>query len=98
MQHGSPSSFLYDGLLIWRTTPSPLAPDYSQTLPNLHAFLYDELKIATDGFRSSNKIGEGGFGSVYKVAFLPSHFPLLKTFLTTSLLIYIHTSAYNFIS
>ncbi|XP_021295854.1 putative serine/threonine-protein kinase isoform X1 [Herrania umbratica] len=38
----------------------------SQTLRNLHAFLYDELKIATDGFRSSNKIGEGGFGSVYK--------------------------------
>ncbi|XP_022743438.1 putative serine/threonine-protein kinase [Durio zibethinus] len=33
---------------------------------NFHTFLYDELKIATDEFRSSNKIGEGGFGSVYK--------------------------------
>ncbi|XVF75536.1 hypothetical protein PTKIN_Ptkin13bG0195300 [Pterospermum kingtungense] len=40
--------------------------DYSQTLRTFHAFLYDELKIATDGFRPSNKIGEGGFGSVYK--------------------------------
>ncbi|KDO48413.1 hypothetical protein CISIN_1g039630mg, partial [Citrus sinensis] len=27
---------------------------------------YNELKIATNGFRTSNKIGEGGFGSVYK--------------------------------
>ncbi|KAK8671634.1 hypothetical protein V6N13_038224 [Hibiscus sabdariffa] len=38
----------------------------SQTLWTIHAFSYDELKIATDGFRSSNKIGEGGFGIVYK--------------------------------
>ncbi|TYI07752.1 hypothetical protein ES332_A10G247500v1 [Gossypium tomentosum] len=38
----------------------------SQALWNLQAFSYDELKIATGGFRSSNKIGEGGFGFVYK--------------------------------
>ncbi|XP_019262203.1 PREDICTED: putative serine/threonine-protein kinase isoform X2 [Nicotiana attenuata] len=29
-------------------------------------YSYDELKAATHGFRASNKIGEGGFGSVYK--------------------------------
>lgn len=45
-------------------------PTDSQALWNLQAFSYDELKIATDGFRSSNKIGEGGFGFVYKVVFL----------------------------
>lgn len=30
-------------------------------------YSYNELKAATNGFRASNKIGEGGFGSVYKV-------------------------------
>ncbi|KAJ4815992.1 Leucine-rich repeat transmembrane protein kinase [Rhynchospora pubera] len=29
-------------------------------------FSYNELRKATDGFSISNKIGEGGFGSVYK--------------------------------
>ncbi|KAF5737577.1 hypothetical protein HS088_TW13G00462 [Tripterygium wilfordii] len=37
-----------------------------QTHENLRLFSYDELKIATDNFSASNKIGEGGFGSVYK--------------------------------
>ncbi|KAH1045806.1 hypothetical protein J1N35_036590 [Gossypium stocksii] len=41
-------------------------PTDSQALWNHQAFSYDELKIATDGFQSSNKIGEGGFGIVYK--------------------------------
>ncbi|GMY08750.1 putative serine/threonine-protein kinase [Fagus crenata] len=35
-------------------------------LGNMHAFSYKELKIATNGFHKSNKIGAGGFGSVYK--------------------------------
>lgn len=30
-------------------------------------FSYEELRSATQGFRSSCKIGEGGFGIVYKV-------------------------------
>lgn len=30
-------------------------------------FSYNELKDATTSFKSSNKIGQGGFGSVYKV-------------------------------
>lgn len=29
-------------------------------------FSYDDLKVASDGFSSKNKVGEGGFGSVYK--------------------------------
>ncbi|KAH9768249.1 Cold-responsive protein kinase 1 [Citrus sinensis] len=37
-----------------------------QILKNISAFSYKELEIATNGFCISNKIGEGGFGSVYK--------------------------------
>ncbi|XP_069144846.1 putative serine/threonine-protein kinase isoform X4 [Solanum lycopersicum] len=33
---------------------------------NFTVYSYSELKAATHGFRASNKIGEGGFGSVYK--------------------------------
>lgn len=29
-------------------------------------YSYKELRIATDGFSAANKIGKGGFGSVYK--------------------------------
>lgn len=34
---------------------------------NFRVFSYNELKYATTNFHLSNKIGEGGFGSVYKV-------------------------------
>ncbi|CAK9178189.1 unnamed protein product [Ilex paraguariensis] len=37
-----------------------------QTTQNFPVFSYKELKAATNGFHSSNKIGEGGFGTVYK--------------------------------
>ncbi|XP_004307394.1 PREDICTED: putative serine/threonine-protein kinase [Fragaria vesca subsp. vesca] len=37
-----------------------------QFLQNVHAFSYEELKVATNEFNPSNKIGEGGFGTVYK--------------------------------
>ncbi|XP_024979614.1 putative serine/threonine-protein kinase isoform X1 [Cynara cardunculus var. scolymus] len=33
---------------------------------NFRLFSYPELKVASDGFSSKNKVGEGGFGSVYK--------------------------------
>ncbi|KAI4323003.1 hypothetical protein L6164_022647 [Bauhinia variegata] len=35
-------------------------------IQNVNIYTYKELHIATEGFSSSNKIGEGGFGSVYK--------------------------------
>ncbi|KAF3451125.1 hypothetical protein FNV43_RR07215 [Rhamnella rubrinervis] len=34
--------------------------------PRPNSFSYAELKAATEDFSSSNKLGEGGFGSVYK--------------------------------
>ena len=40
-------------------------------------YTYKELRIATDDFSPINKIGEGGFGSVYKVtAHLPFQYIL----------------------
>ncbi|KAL3631457.1 Cold-responsive protein kinase 1 [Castilleja foliolosa] len=35
-------------------------------LPNAKLYSYKELQIATGNFNLANKIGEGGFGSVYK--------------------------------
>jgi hypothetical protein len=34
------------------------------------AFSYAELKLATDNFSPQNILGEGGYGPVYKVAYL----------------------------
>lgn len=36
-------------------------------IQNVKVYTYKELKAATDNFCLANKIGEGGFGSVYKV-------------------------------
>ncbi|KAK1409796.1 hypothetical protein QVD17_36325 [Tagetes erecta] len=33
---------------------------------NFRLFSYNQLKAASDGFSSKNKVGEGGFGAVYK--------------------------------
>ncbi|KAJ1425250.1 Serine/threonine-protein kinase, active site [Sesbania bispinosa] len=35
-------------------------------IQNVRIYTYKELKVATDDFSPANKIGEGGFGSVYK--------------------------------
>ena len=39
--------------------------------PNLYS--YAELRVATDNFNPSNKLGQGGFGVVYKVC-IPINF------------------------
>lgn len=35
-------------------------------IKNINLYTYKELRFATDNFSQDNKIGEGGFGSVYK--------------------------------
>ncbi|KAK1439631.1 hypothetical protein QVD17_05451 [Tagetes erecta] len=35
-------------------------------IENMRAFTYKDLRVATGDFRPENKIGQGGFGSVYK--------------------------------
>lgn len=37
--------------------------------PNLKAFDFADIKVATSNFSHENKLGEGGFGPVYKVVF-----------------------------
>ena len=37
-----------------------------------YIFSMEQIEIATGGFDPANKIGEGGFGSVYKVSLINS--------------------------
>lgn len=47
-------------------TPRSIPELYKEKEHSLRAFTLEELKIATNGFSRSLRIGEGGFGSVYK--------------------------------
>ena len=51
-----------------RSMPSPRSiPElYKENEHNLRVFSLQELRDATNGFNRMLKIGEGGFGSVYK--------------------------------
>ncbi|KAJ0240606.1 serine/threonine-protein kinase PBL19 [Hirschfeldia incana] len=51
-----------------RSLPSPrsIRDLYTERENNLRVFTYEELSEATSGFSRKLKIGEGGFGSVYK--------------------------------
>ena len=40
---------------------------------NLQAFNYSTVKVATNNFSIKNKLGEGGFGPVYKVTHQSIH-------------------------
>lgn len=41
-------------------------PSFSQQSSNLRMFTYADLKVVTKNFSRSTKIGEGGFGCVYR--------------------------------
>jgi hypothetical protein len=42
------------------------------TEKNIRLFSYAELRSATDNFNRTNKVGRGGFGTVYKVVLVSS--------------------------
>lgn len=46
---------------------------YKEKEHNLRVFSFSELKEATNGFNRLLKIGEGGFGSVYKGSIFPEN-------------------------
>lgn len=61
---------------------------------NINLYSYKELRVATEDFSPANKIGEGGFGSVYKVT---AHFiRLLMLFKGIYLVIPIYHVIYAF--
>jgi hypothetical protein len=43
--------------------------DLNSNASNLQEFSYTTIKAATQNFSSENKLGEGGYGPVYKVTF-----------------------------
>ena len=45
------------------------AEDLNSNASNLQVFSYTTIKAATNNFSSENKLGEGGYGPVYKVSF-----------------------------
>ncbi|KAL6226169.1 hypothetical protein ACLB2K_000132 [Fragaria x ananassa] len=44
----------------------PSTDSFDSNAPNLQVFSYATIKAATNNFLSKNKLGEGGFGPVYK--------------------------------
>ncbi|BAT73927.1 Cold-responsive protein [Vigna angularis] len=64
------------------TAPKPMAPELSTTIASSGDILgatelrgpvnykYNDLKAGTKNFSAENKLGEGGFGAVYKVNFM----------------------------
>ena len=55
--------------------------DYPDEDGSFRLFTYNQLKLATCNFHSSEKVGEGGFGSVFKVIYTFSILILLMSLL-----------------
>lgn len=55
------------------SSPRSIPEMYREREQNLRVFSLSELKEATGNFNRMLKIGEGGFGSVYKGSILPSN-------------------------
>ena len=51
----------------YRNTNTPDAGTLDSDARNLQVFSFSKIKEATNNFSNENKIGEGGFGILYKV-------------------------------
>jgi hypothetical protein len=45
------------------------AGDFNGNVPNLQVFILADIEAATNRLSIENKLGEGGYGPVYKVNF-----------------------------
>lgn len=57
------------GIIWWKRRLADIASREEDLLghnPQIGLFTYKQIKTACDNFNAANKIGEGGFGSVYK--------------------------------
>ncbi|XVE53689.1 hypothetical protein DITRI_Ditri03aG0022600 [Diplodiscus trichospermus] len=44
----------------------PAAVDFNSNIPNLKVYNFSDIEVATGSFSFENKLGEGGYGPVYK--------------------------------
>ncbi|KAJ7948893.1 Receptor-like kinase [Quillaja saponaria] len=58
--------------------PTRRVPDIDEGIHDVKFYTYKELRVATEDFIDSNKIGEGGFGSVYKGRLKDGKFAAIK--------------------
>jgi hypothetical protein len=55
------------GDLVCKVTSVTVCADFSKASIATYLYTYRELKVATRRFHKDHKLGEGGFGEVYKV-------------------------------
>ncbi|CAN6540652.1 unnamed protein product [Malus baccata var. baccata] len=53
-------------IVLGRSTRSTSTSAVDSDAPNMKVYRFSSLKVATNNFSSENKLGEGGFGPVYK--------------------------------